>query len=40
MAVALAVSGVAANAQVLPAHQTESVWFQEANANIAMKEKT
>ena len=40
MAVALAVSGVAANAQVLPAHQTESVWFQEANANVAMKEKT
>ena len=40
MAVALAVSGVTANAQVLPAHQTESVWFQEANANVAMKEKT
>jgi len=40
MAVALAFSGIVAEAQVLPSHQTESVWFKEANANIAMKEKT
>jgi alkaline phosphatase len=38
--VALAATGVCANAQVLPDHQTNSPWFQEANANIAFKEQT
>ncbi len=38
--IALALCATSAQAQVLPAHQTESVWFEEANANIAMKEKT
>lgn len=37
---ALALGGLSAHAQVLPEHQVNSVWFQEANANIAMKEKT
>ena len=39
-AVALAVGSFAAHADILPEHQTQSVWFQEANANIAMKEST
>ncbi len=37
-AVALATGSAVASAQILPAHQTNSVWFQEANDNIAMKE--
>ena len=39
-AVALAVSAVCAQADILPAHQKNSVWFKEANDSIALKEKT
>lgn len=39
-AVALAVGSLAAHADVLPAHQTSNGWFEEANANISMKETT
>ena len=38
--VALAASSLCATADILPSHQTQSVWFKEANANIAMKEST
>ena len=39
IAIAVAASS-AAGAQILPTHQTDSVWFKEANANIDMKVKT
>lgn len=40
VAIALSIGSAAVTAQVLPNHQTSNTWFEEANANIAMKEKT
>lgn len=40
VAIALSIGSAGVTAQVLPNHQTSNAWFEEANANIAMKEKT